>query len=244
MCIRDRVSTTNQTADFNSSAGSQVSMVTKRGTNTWHGTVYEYYLDNNWSANTFDNNAAGVPVPSYHYSRFGAAGGGPLISKKILGGKTYFFANYEGYRFPNSETVSRAVPTASMRAGLLFFGGTYYNINPTAVTFNGVTSVSYTHLDVYKRQYRDCAPVGLSDGGEGQSVGRSFHFVQLFAGFGGRSSHPGQSHYGRSTEEVPLTGRRQVRDRCRRGDLRCAGSHLPVTPQVREHEQRRFANDC
>jgi Carboxypeptidase regulatory-like domain len=134
-----KVSTTNQTADFNSSAGSQVSMVTKRGTNAWHGTGYEYYLDNNWSGNTFQNNSAGIPVPSYHYSRFGVAGGGPLIPKDILGGKTYFFANYEGFRWPNSETISRDVPTASMRLGLLLFGGTYYNLNPTAVTFNGVT---------------------------------------------------------------------------------------------------------
>jgi hypothetical protein len=148
-----KVSTTNQTADFNSSAGSQVSMVTKRGTNAWHGTGYEYYLDNNWSANTFDNNShAGtaadpkVPVPSYHYSRFGGAVGGPILPKEILGGKTYFFANYEGFRWPNSETINRAVPTASMRLGLLFFGATYYNLNPTAVTFNGVTYPG-TNLD-------------------------------------------------------------------------------------------------
>jgi hypothetical protein len=141
-----KVSTTNQTADFNSSAGSQVSMVTKRGTNNWHGTLYEYYLDNNWSANTFENNAAGVPVPSYHYSRFGGAVGGPIIPKEILGGKTYFFANYEGFRWPNSEPITRAVPSASLRAGLLFFNGTYYNLNPTPVTFNGVTYPG-TNLD-------------------------------------------------------------------------------------------------
>ncbi len=141
-----KVSTTNQTADFNSSAGSQVSMVTKRGTSAWHGTGYEYYLDNNWSANSYDNNSATprVPVPSYHYSRFGAAGGGPLINKDILGGKTYFFANYEGFRWPNSETISRNVPTASMRMGLLFFGGQYYNLNPTPVTFQGVTYAGTT----------------------------------------------------------------------------------------------------
>jgi hypothetical protein len=141
-----KVSTTNQTADFNSSAGSQVSIVTKRGTNAWHGTGYEYYLDNNWSANTFQNNSATpvIPVPSFHYSRFGAAGGGPLISKEILGGKTYFFANYEGYRFPDSETISRNVPTASMRLGLLYFGGSYYNLNPFPVTFNGTTYAGTT----------------------------------------------------------------------------------------------------
>ena len=56
-----KVGTTNQTADFNNSSGMQVSVATKRGTNAWHGTVYEYYLDNNFSGNTWDNNLAGRP---------------------------------------------------------------------------------------------------------------------------------------------------------------------------------------
>ena len=99
-----KVGTNNQTADFNSSAGAQVSMVTKRGTNSWHGTAYEYYLDNNFNANTWDNNNTGTPIPSYHYNRFGGAIGGPILPK-MLGGKTYFFANYQGFRWPNSETV-------------------------------------------------------------------------------------------------------------------------------------------
>ena len=76
-----KVGTNNQTADFNSSAGAQVSMVTKRGTNNWHGTVYEYYLDNNFNANTWDNNNTGTPIPSYHYNRFGGAIGGPILPK-------------------------------------------------------------------------------------------------------------------------------------------------------------------
>jgi Carboxypeptidase regulatory-like domain len=130
-----RVGTTNQTADFNSSAGAQVQLITKRGGNQIHGTVYEYYLDNNWAANSFDNNANGVSRPSYHYSHFGAAGGGPLIPKNILGGKTYIFANYEGFRFPNSVTVSKATPSDGLRLGLLQFGGTVYNLNPGPVTY-------------------------------------------------------------------------------------------------------------
>jgi len=129
------VGTTNQTADFNSSAGAQVQMVTKRGTNQWHGTGYEYYLDNNWNANTFDNNASGTPIPSYHYNRFGGAGGGPVMPKSVLGGKWFFFGNYEGFRFPNSETITRAVPSDGMRLGLLQFGGTVYNLNPGPVTY-------------------------------------------------------------------------------------------------------------
>ena len=88
------VGTTNQTADFNSSAGAQVQMVTKRGTNSWHGTAYEYYLDNKWNANIFDNNASGTPISSYHYNRFGGSVGGAVIPKEILGGKWFIFANY------------------------------------------------------------------------------------------------------------------------------------------------------
>jgi len=123
-----KVDTANQTADFNSSAGAEVQVVTKRGTNSWHGTAYEYYLDNGLNANTWDNNAAGNPIPIYHYNRFGGAGGGPIIPKSILGGKTYFFANYEGFRWPNSSTYETIVPTATLRAGIITIGGVQYNM--------------------------------------------------------------------------------------------------------------------
>ena len=116
-----KVGTNNQTADFNSSAGAQVQMVTKRGGNQWHGTAYEYYLDNNWSGNTWDNNANGAPRDSFHYNRFGAAGGGPVIWKDILGGKWFFFGNYEGFRWPNTTTFYRMVPSDLMRQGILQF---------------------------------------------------------------------------------------------------------------------------
>src|SRR5258705_7659692 len=129
------VGTTNQTADFNSSAGAQVQMVTKRGTNSWHGTAYEYYLDNKWNANIFDNNASGTPISSYHYNRFGGSVGGAVIPKEILGGKWFIFAYYEGFRFPNSTTVTKAVPSDGMKLGLLQFGGTVYNLNPNATTY-------------------------------------------------------------------------------------------------------------
>jgi hypothetical protein len=139
-----KVGTTNQTADFNSSAGAQVSMVTKRGTNQWHGTAYEYYLDNGLNANSWTNNANGTPLPSYHYNRFGAAGGGPIINKDVLGGKWYFFGNYEGFRWNNSETWTRTTPTAAMAEGILQFNGKAYNINPVAVTYNGPATAVLT----------------------------------------------------------------------------------------------------
>ncbi len=112
-----KVNATNQTADFNNSAGAQVEVVTKRGTNRWHGTGYEYYLDNNFSANTWQNNVPGdtySPPPDYHYSKFGFGGGGPVLPH-FMGGKTYLFALYQGYRYPNSEVYERPVPSPNMR---------------------------------------------------------------------------------------------------------------------------------
>jgi hypothetical protein len=125
-----KVATSNQTADFNASSGMQVSIVTKRGNNAWHGTAYEYYLDNTMSGNTWQNNQSGTPVPDWHRSWFGVAGGGPVIPKDILGGKTYIFANYQGTRFPLSESFDRLVPSADMRNGIL------HDPSNPAVTYN------------------------------------------------------------------------------------------------------------
>jgi hypothetical protein len=138
-----KVNTAGQTADFNSSSGSEVKVVTKRGTDAWHGTVYEYYKDNNWSSNSWQNNHNDpiTQIPSFHYSRYGGAVGGPLIPKDVLGGKTYAFFNYEAFNFPNSETIARNIPSAALRLGLLTDDatGAFYNLNPTPVTYNGIT---------------------------------------------------------------------------------------------------------
>ncbi len=138
-----KVNTAGQTADFNSSSGSEVKVVTKRGTDAWHGTAYEYYKDNNWSSNSWQNNHNDpiTQIPSFHYSRYGGAIGGPLIPKEVLGGKTYFFFNYEGFNFPDSETIVRNVPSPTLKLGLLTDDatGAIYNLNPTAVTYNGIT---------------------------------------------------------------------------------------------------------
>ncbi len=118
-----KVNTAGQTADFNSSAGAEVKIVTKRGTNAWHGTGYEYYKDNNWSSQSWENDYDNIlqpgsaPLPSFHYSRYGFAVGGPIIPKEILGGKTYFFVNYEGFNFPQSVTIHRNVPSQTLMAG-------------------------------------------------------------------------------------------------------------------------------
>jgi hypothetical protein len=114
-----KVNTANQTADFDNSAGAQVEFATPRGTNRWHGGVYEYYLDNGFDANSWGNNQIGQPLTQFHYNRFGAKAGG-FILPAFWGGRTYFFGFFEGFRYPQSETISRAVPSPSLLAGTLY----------------------------------------------------------------------------------------------------------------------------
>jgi Carboxypeptidase regulatory-like domain len=128
-----KVSTAGQTADFNGAAGAQVQLVTKRGTNQWHGAAYEYYLGSNFGANNWDNNSSDTPKANTHQNRFGASGGGPVLPN-LLGGKTYFFANYEGHRYPLSQTITRTVPTASFREGIVQVRDA--NGNPLQFNFN------------------------------------------------------------------------------------------------------------
>jgi len=138
-----KVSTANQTADFSGGAGSQVQIVTKRGTNALHGGLYEYYLDTNFGgANTWDNNSTGTKQPSAHFNRFGADAGGKIPHSNFLGGNWYLFGNYEGYRNPTSATFVKNFPTAAMRAGLLQLNGEVINLNPVATVLPG-TSTSY-----------------------------------------------------------------------------------------------------
>jgi hypothetical protein len=125
-------------------------MVTKRGGNKFHGALYDYYYGsdigaaNSWkNDHTASGTLAYTPLPKTHSNRFGGAIGGPALPK-LLGSKTYFFANYEGYRFPNATTVEKTVPTALFRAGVIQVpnsAGVYqaYNLNPYPVTANGTT---------------------------------------------------------------------------------------------------------
>src|SRR6185369_12961338 len=142
-------------ADFNGSAGGQISLVTKRGTNQWHGSAYEHFFGSNFGANTWQNNHTPVkdtsgkvispftPLPHTHQNRYGFSAGGP-ITPEIWGGKTYIFANYEARRFPQATPIERTVPTELLRAGVIQVqdaAGVWqkYNLNTTPVTVGGVT---------------------------------------------------------------------------------------------------------
>jgi hypothetical protein len=133
-----KISTANQTADFNGGAGSQMQLVTKRGTNVLHGSVYEYYEDSNFAgANTWDNNNTGTAQPSAHFSRFGAEAGGKIPHSNFLGGSWYMFGLYEGFRYPLSSEFEQTFPLPSLRAGIIHLDGQTVNLNPFPVVDPG-----------------------------------------------------------------------------------------------------------
>jgi hypothetical protein len=100
-----RVTTTNANADSGRSSGAQVSLVTKSGSNDWHGLVYEYHRNTVTTANDFFNNSAGVKRPALLRNIFGGALSGPIKKNRA-----YFFATYEGFREATATSVVRLVP--------------------------------------------------------------------------------------------------------------------------------------
>src|ERR1051326_7766480 len=89
-----------------------VTMVTKAGTNGFHGEGYEYLENKSLNANTFSNNAHGVPRSPFVRNQFGANVGGPIKRNKA-----FFFFDYTGFRNRTYGTPSLTFPSMAMRSG-------------------------------------------------------------------------------------------------------------------------------
>ncbi len=109
-----RVITTGANADGGRGAGAQVSLVTKSGTNEFHGSLYEFHRNTVTTANTYFNNLAGVERPKLLRNVFGGSFGGPFWKDRF-----FFFVNYEGRRDAREDSVLRTVPSALLRQGIL-----------------------------------------------------------------------------------------------------------------------------
>lgn len=107
-----RVTTTNPNANQGRSGGAQVSLVTKSGSNDWHGALFEFYRTSAFAANNFFNNRAGVARPSLIRHTFGGALGGPIVKERA-----FFFYSFEGDRITQSLSALRTVPLASLGRG-------------------------------------------------------------------------------------------------------------------------------
>ncbi len=115
-----RVTTSNSNADTGRSSGAQVNLVTKSGTNHFHGSLYEYNRSNLGQANDWFNEQAqlrsGLPNRPgvLHRNTFGASIGGPIIKNRL-----FFFANYDGQRTNEAIQTTREVPSDLLRQGII-----------------------------------------------------------------------------------------------------------------------------
>jgi hypothetical protein len=107
-----RVQTNNLGPEFSRFAGGVINMISKSGTNEYHGTTYEFLRNKVLNSNTFFNNRSGVARPAFTQNQFGADTGGRIIKDK-----TFFFVSYEGFRLRQGASTLTSVPTEAMRSG-------------------------------------------------------------------------------------------------------------------------------
>jgi hypothetical protein len=177
------VSTAQFSAEFGNSSGGVVNFTVKSGGNDFHGEGYEFYRSKGLDANIDVNRLTGLPKPTDLQHDFGFSIGGPVYLPnfgeggsmlKSLKNKAFFFFNYGGYRFQQSETVNVSVPTVRMRSGdfselltdpyvLNFFGGPVQIFDNTVPCCNR-PAIPGNRLDLYRNaQNRSIIdPVGFN----------------------------------------------------------------------------------
>lgn len=102
----------NFTAERGFSGATVVSVVTRSGSNQFHGSVHHFLRNDKLDANDFFNNRNGLSIPQLRRNQFGGSAGGPLRKSR-----TFYFADYEGTRTRSMATRRTGAPSAAMRAG-------------------------------------------------------------------------------------------------------------------------------
>jgi len=113
-------------AEYGRSAGGQVQLITRSGTNQFHGNAFDYLRNTDLNANDFFNNQSGGTVPKFIRNIYGGSFGGPIIHDK-----TFIFGNFQGTRTRQEVIENRIVPTLNMKQGLFT-----YVANGATQTFN------------------------------------------------------------------------------------------------------------
>src|SRR5882762_1933310 len=157
-----RVTTTNYGADQGQGSGAQVALITKSGTNTFHGSAYENLRNTVTSANDYlvkqSELNIGAPNKPLKLNRniFGASVGGPLRKDRL-----FFFTNYEGTREREEQRAERVIPTPSLCQGIF----RYQYVDPTtgAIKVLSLTPSDLVNLDPRSRPntYAPGTPPGI-----------------------------------------------------------------------------------
>jgi trimeric autotransporter adhesin len=106
-------------AEMARTGGGMFNTLMKSGTNTYHGSLYGHLRRTSWDANSFFNNAAGVPITDQPNDTWGASFGGPVVIPHVYNGKnkTFFYLGYEHYDDIQSSSSVFATPTALEKTG-------------------------------------------------------------------------------------------------------------------------------
>src|SRR6476620_10732536 len=142
-----RAVSTNPAASEGRSSGGQVELMTKPGTNEFHGNVREYNRTAATAANSFFNNRSGIKRPQLTRNQFGGSIGGPIVKDRL-----FFFFDYEGRRDAQGVSYLRIVPLDHWRNGSLGFlnnsgcsTSARLNTSPSCITI--LTPAQVTALD-------------------------------------------------------------------------------------------------
>jgi hypothetical protein len=127
-----RVTTVNANASAGRSSGAQISLVSKSGSNSWHGALFLANRNTSTTANDFFNNRSGIGRPKLIRNTYGGAIGGPIIKDRL-----FFFYSYEGRKDVSQTGITRTVPLASLGRGELRYR------NPSG----GVTTLTTAQLN-------------------------------------------------------------------------------------------------
>lgn len=174
--------TVDTVGEFNVSVGgigvdagfgsAQVSIRTQRGSNDFHGSLFWFQRTRVLNANTFFNNASGVPRPFQLQNRIGASAGGPVYIPKLYDGRnrTWIFGSFEAFREPLSRERTRTVLTPSGRLGQFTYsptsGGARQTVNLLALGTLGNTGVAPRINPAVMDFYNSLVPAdGLTDAG-------------------------------------------------------------------------------
>jgi hypothetical protein len=114
-----KVLQSNFSPEYGASGDGIVSLTMKSGTNDFHGSVYDFFRNRSLDANSWTNNTAGSPRSVNTQNDFGGTAGGPIRIPHLYNGrdKTFFFFDYEGFRFKTGGTGLQSVPNEAFRKG-------------------------------------------------------------------------------------------------------------------------------
>jgi hypothetical protein len=112
-----RMENGNYNAEFGHSTGAVIDAVTKSGTNSLHGDIWEYFRNEAMDANDYFSNLNHTPKGEYRQNQYGGTVGGPVMLPKIYDGRnrTFFFFDYQGTKVVTPVSATSTVPTMGMK---------------------------------------------------------------------------------------------------------------------------------